>query len=80
MNSNNTTMNTISTQEKDLASAQRDEEIEQFITKFSIQLTKKKKRKLMESSKDGFEIWKLSIEISNCCKVSLFFPFDLCST
>jgi hypothetical protein len=59
----------------------KEDDLEEFIQRHGIKLTKKKRNQLLENSNDGYEIWKLGIEIANCCKVRtlltiflMFFP------
>jgi hypothetical protein len=49
----------------------REDELETFIKQYSLPLTKKKKRKLIEMSLNSYENYKTGVEIADCCKVRL---------
>jgi hypothetical protein len=49
----------------------REEELETFMKQYSLPLTKKKKRKLLELSVISYENYKTGVEIADCCKVCL---------
>ena len=48
----------------------REEELERFIQEYSLPITKKKRRKLLELSDHAFFVFQVGIEIAVCCKVS----------